>query len=309
MRREFYQVEWNESLAADWRELLRLAIREDLGEAGDCTTQALVPPSAPGEAAVAARRAGVAAGLPLVEPTLQAFDGRLQWTPAVRDGAVLTPGTRLGVLRGPAASILSVERTLLNALGRLCGVASLAERYVNAVKGYKARIYDTRKTTPGWRRLEKYAVRCGGGWNHRSGLYEAVLIKDNHLAFGVQSTQDPNARYRPAQAVERARDYLVRQAQGSGQPGIVEIEVDTLEQLDEVLPARPDLVLLDNMAPDMLREAVARRDAANLSVELEASGGVNLDTVRAIAASGVDRISVGALTHSAASLDIGLDWL
>ena len=309
MRREFTQIEWNESLAADWRELLRLAIREDLGATGDCTTQALVPPNALGKAAVASRRSGVAAGLALVEATLQAFDDRLQWEATVRDGAVLAPGARLGVVRGPAASILSAERTLLNALGRLCGIASLTERYVNAIKGYNSRIYDTRKTTPGWRQLEKYAVRCGGGWNHRSGLFEAVLIKDNHLAFGVQSADDPSTRYRPAQAVGRARDYLARQSHRSGQPGIVEIEVDTLEQLDEVLPAGPDLVLLDNMDPAMLRQAVARRDAICPSVELEASGGVNLDTVRAIAASGVDRISVGALTHSAACLDIGLDWL
>jgi nicotinate-nucleotide pyrophosphorylase (carboxylating) len=205
--------------------------------------------------------------------------------------------------------VLTAERLLLNFLGRLSGIATLTRRYVEAVVGTRARIYDTRKTTPGWRRLEKYAVRCGGGWNHRSGLFDAVLIKDNHLA--VRSASPGGAAgYTPAEAVARARRYAGDRA---GEAGcgelIVEVEVDTLEQLAEVLPAGPDLVLLDNMSLDQLRQAVAYRDAVHAAIELEASGGVGLENVRALAETGVDRISVGALTHSAPSLDVALDWL
>jgi nicotinate-nucleotide pyrophosphorylase (carboxylating) len=204
---------------------------------------------------------------------------------------------------------LTAERLVLNLLGRLSGIATLTRKYVDAVAGTQSRIYDTRKTTPGWRRLEKYAVRCGGGCNHRTGLFDAVLIKDNHLAVGKEAT-DSTARYTPAEAVARARRFIEEQAPEPAQgPMIVEVEVDTLEQLDEVLAAGPDLVLLDNMTPAQLREAVRHRDARNPTVELEASGGVRLETVRQIAQSGVDRISVGALTHAAVWLDFGLDWL
>ena len=170
----------------------------------------------------------------------------------------------------------------------------------------KARIYDTRKTTPGWRRLEKYAVRCGGGWNHRGGLDEAVLIKDNHLALGARSSAAGKA-FSPADAVQRAKRFVAEHA--AGEKRMVEVEVDTLEQLDAVLPARPDIVLLDNMSPSRLREAVARRNAFDRAIELEASGGIDLATVRQAAESGVERISVGACTHSAVALDFGLDWV
>ncbi len=199
--------------------------------------------------------------------------------------------------------MLAAERILLNLLGRLSGIATLTRRYVNAVAGTKARIYDTRKTTPGWRRLEKYAVRCGGGRNHRGGLDEAVLIKDNHLVLAEIAGIDA------VQAVLRARRFIEQRAGDVGMAGmVIEVEVDTLEQLDAVLTVGPDIVLLDNMDPARLREAVARRDAVAPAVELEASGGVDLATVREIAESGVERISVGALTHSAVALDFGLDW-
>lgn len=308
MSREFQQTVWNGQLADDWQALLCLAVREDLGDAGDWTTRALVPADAIGRAAVVARQAGTVAGLPAVEMTLRAVEPLLHWSPECEDGRCVAAGERLGIIDGPARGLLSAERLVLNLLGRLSGIATLTRQYVAAVAGTRARIYDTRKTTPGWRRLEKYAVRCGGGWNHRGGLFEAVLIKDNHLALGAQARKAD--RYTPAEAVLRARRYLQEHATDPACLGmIVEVEVDTLEQLDDVLPVGPDLVLLDNMEPEMLREAVARRDACNRAIELEASGGVNLATVRRIAESGVDRISVGALTHSAVSLDIALDWL
>ncbi len=322
LSKQFHQAVWDDQLRHDWQAILRLAIREDLGEAGDWTTMALVPEDAPGRAAVVARQPGVVAGLPAVEMTLREIEPRLRWSPQTDDGRPVGPGDRIGLIEGPARGLLTAERLLLNLLGRLGGIATLTRRYVEAVTGTKAKIYDTRKTTPGWRRLEKYAVRCGGGWNHRSGLFEAVLIKDNHLALGAgwHGDSPPQAagagRYTPAEAVARARRFVAEHAgepAGSDMPAgsemIVEIEVDTLEQLDAVLPAGPYLVLLDNMSPAELRQAVARRDASRAAIELEASGGVNLQTVAQIAASGVDRISVGALTHSAACLDLGLDWL
>jgi nicotinate-nucleotide pyrophosphorylase (carboxylating) len=304
MHKEFRQLDWDEQLSADWQELLRLAVREDLGVEGDLTTAALVPTQAVGRAAVAVRRPGVVAGLPAVETTLAAIEPTLRWTPQRADGDTVARGDWLGVIEGRARGILAAERLVLNVLGRLSGIATLTRKYVDAVAGTGAGIYDTRKTTPGWRRLEKYAVRCGGGWNHREGLFAAVLIKDNHLALGAELSPQGVVQYTPAQAVARARQFF----QGRESP-IVEIEVDTLEQLDMVLAAGPDLVLLDNMPTDVLRQAVARRDAYNAAVELEASGGVDLSTVRGIAETGVERISIGALTHSAAALDIGLDWL
>jgi len=309
MSREFRQVVWDEQLRADWEQLLRLALREDLADEGDRTTEALLGEALVGEeirggARLVAREPGVAAGLPAVESTLRAIDPSLQWLPESRDGESIGSGDCLGRIAGPAAGILAAERLVLNLLGRLSGIATLTRRYVEAVGDTKARIYDTRKTTPGWRRLEKYAVGCGGGRNHRVGLFDAILIKDNHLAVGVE-TPGGKARYTPAAAVQRARQFA---AQCAGGQMVVEIEVDTLEQLEEVLPAGPDVVLLDNMTPEWLRQAVARRDALGPAVELEASGGVTLETVGAIARSGVERISVGALTRSAVCLDLALDW-
>ena len=321
MSQDFHQLAWDDRLSRDWEAILRLAIAEDLGTSGDWTSNALTPAEAVGRANVAVRRPGVAAGLPALPQTLAAFDARLQWSPRTVDGSRLSAGECVGTIEGPVRGMLAAERVLLNLLGRLSGIATLTSRYVEAVAGTKARVYDTRKTTPGWRRLEKYAVRCGGGWNHRGGLDDAVLIKDNHLAYGMLGRQlncRPNSlppaagpvdnlSYGVAEAVERARQYLKDNAADPSMP--IEVEVDTLEQFDEALVARPDIVLLDNMTPAQMRSAVARRDAAAATVALEASGGVNLDTIRAIAESGVDRISVGALTHSAVALDFGLDWV
>jgi nicotinate-nucleotide pyrophosphorylase (carboxylating) len=307
VNKEFRQTTWDEAARQQWQALLQLALREDLAEAGDWTTNALVPENASGRAAVAARQAGVLAGLPAVDMTLAAIAPRLRWSPRAADGQQVRPGEVVGLIDGPARGLLSAERLLLNMLGRLSGIATLTRRYVEAVAGTRARIYDTRKTTPGWRRLEKYAVRCGGGQNHRSGLFDAVLIKDNHLALSAADCGQPAGA--AAEAVGRARRYLQAEAPAAAGTMLIEVEVDTLEQLDEVLPAGPDLVLLDNMTPEQLRHAVARRDASRAAIELEASGGISLENVRQIAEAGVDRISVGALTHSSPALDIGLDWL
>jgi nicotinate-nucleotide pyrophosphorylase (carboxylating) len=304
---DFQQIEWDGRLQEDCRELIRLAVREDLDREHDWTTLALVPERFTARAALVSRQAGVIAGIKAAELTLAEFDPRLTWFAEVADGDPLTAGQRIAIVTGSARSLLTSERTVLNLLSRLSGIATLTRQYVDAIAGTKARIYDTRKTTPGWRRLEKYAVRLGGGTNHRTGLFDAVLIKDNHLAFGQSES---GLAFTPAEAVRQARAFLGGLPAGSGRASIpLEVEVDSLEQLAEVLPELPDIVLLDNMRPDALREAVARRDQVAPQVQLEASGGVNLRTVAEIARSGVDRISVGALTHGAASLDIGLDWL
>lgn len=316
MSRDFEQLTWNDAVAEDCRQLVRLAVREDLDRLHDWTTVALVPPDVAGRAAVVCREAIVVAGMPAAELALREMDSRVRWRPEANDGASLAAGATLAVVEGPARSLLTSERIVLNLLGRLCGVATLSRRYVDAVAGTKARVYDTRKTTPGWRRLEKYAVRQGGGHNHRTGLFDAVLIKDNHLAFGRQGDGgggSADGPFSPAEAVRRARAFLAEMTatasdKPAAEPPIVEVEVDTLEQLEQVLTAEPDVVLLDNMTPAVLAEAVAIRDRAGSRAELEASGGVNLDTVRRIAESGVERISVGRLTHGAVSVDIGLDW-
>ncbi len=309
MAKDFDQVAWDTALEEACRQVVRLAVEEDLGAVGDCTSQALVAESALGRAQITARQAGIVAGLRALPLVLAEFDAGLRFSPAIEDGSQVQPGDRVGVVQGPVRSLLSAERTLLNLLGRLSGIATLTRRYVEAVAGTQAQIYDTRKTTPGWRRLEKYAVRCGGGRNHRLGLFDAVLIKDNHLAWGAEPSAEGTPRFTPAQAVARARQWIRRRAPGwLSSRMIVEVEVDSLEQLLAVLPAHPDVVLLDNMPPAMLAEAVAHRNALAPKVQLEASGGVTLETVRAIAESGVERISVGALTHSAGALDFGLDW-
>jgi nicotinate-nucleotide pyrophosphorylase (carboxylating) len=321
MQHDFYQHRWTETVAEDCRALIRLAIREDLDRFCDWTSAALVPADALGRAAVVARETMVVAGLKAVALTTAEIDNQIECELVSADGEFVAPGTTLAILAGPARTMLTAERTLLNFLGRLCGVASTTREYVEAIAGCRAKIYDTRKTTPGWRRLEKYAVACGGGRNLRTGLFDAVLIKDNHLAFGATAGDAANAhggagratRFTPAEAVRVARNYT-RETMGESAtraadgPMIVEVEVDTLEQLADVLAAGPDIVLLDNMTPGQLAAAVQMRDAVSPGVELEASGGVNLQTVRAIAESGVDRISVGRLTHSAVSRDVALDW-
>ena len=277
--------------------LIDLALAEDLRDAGDITSTALIDASARGVVAVVARENGVLSGLPVAEQVMAAVDPDVEFKQLAIDGQRIVAGTTVATLTGRVRSLLAGERTILNFVTHLSGVATLTHTFVDAVSGTRAQILDTRKTLPGWRVLQKYAVRCGGGVNHRLGLFDAVLIKDNHLAAWSNAPGHPGL----AAAIERAR-----QMTGHGTP--IEVEVDTLDQLRDVLPAAPDYVLLDNMTPETLHEAVMIRDQMAPAVLLEASGGVTLATVRAIAESGVDRISVGALTHSAPALDVGFDW-
>lgn len=276
------------------RQLIHWALAEDLGPLGeDRTSLAVIPADAVASAAFVARVPGVVAGLPAVELVCAAVDPALVFAFCVSDGSRVEPGTTLATVRGPLRSLLVAERTALNFLQHLSGVATLTRRYVDAVAGLPVQILDTRKTLPGWRLLQKYAVRCGGGINHRLGLYDGILIKDNHLAARGGDIRG---------AIVAARAY-------PGNAGLpIEVEVDALDQLEDALAARADIVLLDNMSLDQLRRAVARRNAVAPGVLLEASGGVTLATVRDIALTGVDRISIGALTHSAPALDIGLDY-
>ncbi len=309
MSKEFHQSQWDALIEDDCRRLVRAAVLEDLDRGQDWTTVALVPMDVVGRAVMVARANGVVAGLPAAQLVIDEMDRQLAFQPLVADGTLVERGTLLANIEGPARSLLTVERPMLNFVGHLCGIATLAKRFVDAVAGTKAKIYDTRKTTPGWRRLEKYAVRQGGGKNHRTGLFDAILIKDNHLAMGGELVGQ--SHFTPVEAVRQARQFLAENFPDGDERRkmIVEIEVDSLSQLEQVLSARPDIVLLDNMTPDTLRQAVKLRDAEAPEVQLEASGGVSLETVTAIAATGVDRISAGALTHSAVWFDVALDWL
>jgi nicotinate-nucleotide pyrophosphorylase (carboxylating) len=267
--------------------IVRAALAEDLGRAGDLTAQACISADARLTAVFASRKPGIVAGLACARLAVHDLDPSASFETLAFDGATVAPGGVLARVEANARALLAAERTGLNLLGRLSGIATLTGAYVAAVQGTGARIVDTRKTTPMLRALEKYAVRCGGGVNHRFGLDDAILIKDNHVA----------ACGSVAEAVRRARAF-------AGHLVKVEVEVDSLDQLDEALAEAPDVVMLDNFTLSDLREAVGRTAGR---VVLEASGGVNLDTVRAIAETGVDVISVGALTHSASVLDIGLD--
>ena len=275
--------------------VIRMALAEDLGRAGDVTAAACIPEGARMRARFAARKAGVLAGIDCVRLTVLEMDPKASIDLHLKDGDAFEAGAILAEVEADARAFLSAERTALNLLGRMCGVATLTRTYVEAVAGTGARIADTRKTTPGLRALEKHAVRCGGGLNHRFGLDDAILIKDNHVVVcgGV------------AQAVKAARAEV-------GHLMKIELEVDGLDQFDQALAMvaegqGPDVIMLDNFDNAELAEAVKRRSDAGLKVILEASGGVNLTTVRGIAETGVDVISVGALTHSAPVLDIGLD--
>lgn len=273
--------------------VVRAALAEDLGRAGDVTAAACIPEGARMRARFAARKAGVLAGIDCVRLTVLEMDPKASIDLRLKDGDGFEAGAVLAEVEANARAFLSAERTALNLLGRLCGVASLTRTYVEAVAGTRARIADTRKTTPGLRALEKHAVCCGGGINHRFGLDDAILIKDNHVVVcgGV------------VEAVAAARAHV-------GHLMKIELEVDGLDQFDQALALvaegrGPDVIMLDNFANADLVEAVRRR--GDQRVVLEASGGVNLGTVRGIAETGVDVISVGALTHSAPVLDIGLD--
>jgi nicotinate-nucleotide pyrophosphorylase (carboxylating) len=269
------------------------------------TTMALVPPGVQGTATILPRVAGVAAGVDLLEPILQELDSSIEYEQHVGDGQTFEPRQAIATLKGEARDLLTCERTILNFLGRLCGIATLTARYVEAVRGTSARVYDTRKTTPGWRRLEKYAVRCGGGRNHRLGLFDGILIKDNHLACRAAAD---GTLLDPGEAILAARHFLNSGAYRFDSPPLIEIEIDSISQLHSALEAAPNIILLDNMSCGSLSECVAIRSRTNPLVQLEASGGVNLATISDIAKTGVDRISVGALTHSAVNLDLGLDW-
>jgi nicotinate-nucleotide pyrophosphorylase (carboxylating) len=300
------------------RRLLELARDEDLGlhrraprpgegesveSIGDVTSMACIGPDEMVRAALVARLGGVISGLEGVPDILGVFASDCTFETRTRDGDRVEPHTTIGELSGPVDEILEIERTMLNLVGRLSGIATKTSQLsaaIAGVKGSRARLYDTRKTTPGLRAFEKYAVRCGGGHCHRIGLYDAVLMKDNHLAgTGVLELA---AFVRSA--AERARKNSPRAL------SFVEVEVDSLEQFEALLTLPKgtiDIVLLDNMGPEMLKQAAARRDAVNPGLQLEASGGITLDTISKIAATGVDRISTGSVTHSVSSLDVALD--
>ncbi|MFN0069406.1 MAG: carboxylating nicotinate-nucleotide diphosphorylase [Limisphaerales bacterium] len=278
--------------AAELQALVAAALAEDIGP-GDVTTAACVPEAAQARARLVARTPLTLAGRALAEAAFRAVDPHLDLDPHADDGAAVPAGDLVIEVSGSARAILTAERVALNFVQHLSGVATLTRKFVDAVAGTRARILDTRKTTPGWRRLEKYAVACGGGVNHRFGLGDLVLIKDNHLAALAGEKPDPIAA-----AVARAR---------AARPYLrVEVEADTLAQVEQALAAGADIILLDNMPPATLREAV--RLAAGRAL-LEASGGVSLASVRGIAETGVDFISVGALTHSAPAADLGLDFV
>jgi nicotinate-nucleotide pyrophosphorylase (carboxylating) len=268
--------------------IVRHALAEDLGRAGDITSELTIPPEARSVATLAARKPGTIAGLVAAEMAFRLVDPSLTFETHKPDGSTVEAGVVLATISGTSRAVLTGERVALNFAGHLSGIATATRALVDAVSGTNARIVCTRKTTPGLRLLEKYAVRCGGGFNHRFGLDDAVLIKDNHLvaAGGIKP------------AIERVRA-------GLGHMAKIELEVDTLDQLEEALNLRIDTILLDNMPPDVLRQAVA---LAKGRATLEASGNITLATVRAVAETGVDYISSGAITHSATNLDLGLDF-
>jgi nicotinate-nucleotide pyrophosphorylase (carboxylating) len=288
------------------KDLIQLAKREDLGaQPDDVTSRLLIDENAVSVATLVQKQVGIVCGLPIVEMVCRAYDERLRVEQIPGFHMEIIEGrfndsqrSPLLRIRGPLRSLLTAERVILNFLQHLSGVATQTNRYVRRVEGTSAKIYDTRKTLPGFRLLDKYAVRCGGGQNHRVGLYDGLLIKDNHLA--AVSVKELTNFLSPIVSKSRSEDSL----------RLVEVEVDTLEQLREVLKVEGiDVVLLDNMDCPRMQEAVELRNRANKKgkVELEASGGVTLETVRSIALTGVDRISVGAITHSSPALDIGLD--
>ena len=301
--RDFAQVTWGPRLADRVRGMTVDWLAEDLGHECDWTSVALVPAEGRSELDVVSRVPGVIAGLPAAAVVAGVADEALRFTPRLEDGAVVAAGETVATLAGPTRSVLTAERPILNLLGRLSGIATATRRLVDAVAGTPCRVYDTRKTVPGWRLLDKYATRMGGGWNHRIGLYDAVLIKDNHLSSLATAGIDP------AQAVRKARDFLAAAfPRERAEAMVVEIELESIGQLEPVLAAQPDIVLLDNMQLDELSGCVAMRNARASSVVLEASGGIRPETVAAIARTGVDRVSTGWPTHQAGWLDLGLDW-
>ncbi len=274
--------------------LIDRARHEDMGQAGDITSRVAIEAGSRASAQVRSRVDGVVCGLRLLSLIALHYDDDLAVNLHASDGDRVGAGQGVATVTGALRSLLAAERVMLNFVCHLSGIATMTAKYVDVVAGTKAKIYDTRKTIPGLRHLAKYAVRCGGGRCHRVGLHDAVLIKDNHLHGLTGGSLADKVRG----AVERAK---------ADEPAFVEVEVDTLEQLEDVVGCGVDIVLLDNMSPDQLRQAVAVRDTLAPDVELEASGGVTLETVRGAAETGVDRIAIGALTHSAPSLDLGMD--
>lgn len=274
--------EWVKTLVAQ-------ALKEDVGT-GDVSTMISVDPSVTGRGQVVSRQNGVVAGLPLLEMVYGQVDPKVNVDTVLADGTPVSPGTVLARLDGPVGSILTGERTALNFLQHLGGIASVTARYVQEVAGTRCRVLDTRKTLPGYRSLAKYAVLCGGGHNHRLGLYDRIMLKDNHWAAAAGSMES---------MVEQARRDFGELA--------IEIEVDTLDQLDQILPLKVDWILLDNFTVSETAEAVKRRDSAGVETLLESSGNITLETIAGYARTGVDGASVGRLTHSAGALDLGLD--
>jgi nicotinate-nucleotide pyrophosphorylase (carboxylating) len=280
--------------------MVRAWLREDLGSAGDITSKAMIPSARQGRAVLRARGGGVFAGEQVARRVVAIGAPRVRLVMRRREGARFRRGDAILTMRGPLRQILAVERTLLNALGRLCGVATATRLLVDRVRGTRVQIRDTRKTTPGLRLLEKHAVACGGGLRHRSGLHDAFLAKDNHLA-GI-----------PAAAVGETVRRAVQRVRRTQRPAFVMVEVDTAAQFRSILDLPQgvvDVVLLDNMRPAVMRRLAQRRDRLAPWLKLEASGGVTSRTVRAIARTGVDFISVGGITHSAPQVDLGLDMV
>lgn len=279
---------------SDFKVLVELAIAEDIGP-GDITSKTVNLPNEFINTKLVSREKGVLSGLPIAAYILKLVAPKCKMNSLMKDGDALKKGSVIATIKGPTTQLLTAERLILNFLQRLSGVASVTALFVEKTKGTKAKILDTRKTTPGWRKLEKYAVQCGGGMNHRMGLYDMVMIKDNHIASLSGKCNQP-----VAESILRARKKVKK--------GIkIIVEVDTIDQLKEALPAKPDVILLDNMSTTLLKQAVKIRNQFKSKSELEASGGVNLKTIRSIAVTGVERISVGSITHSVKSLDIGLD--
>lgn len=300
---DYHQASWDDTLVAHVTARGGEWLSEDLGHECDWTSLATVPADAEARLDVVARRDGVIAGLPAAAIVARIADPRLTLAATVVDGSPVGAGTVVATLAGPTRSVLTAERTVLNLLGRMSGVATGTARLVDAVAGTHCRIYDTRKTVPGWRLLDKYAVRMGGGWNHRHGLDDAILIKDNHRAALAARGIDA------AGAVRKAREFVAATFPPSRAASlVVEIEIDAIADLESVLEAGPDIVLLDNMQLADLAAAVAIRDRVRPGTPLEASGGIRPETVAAVARTGVDRVSSGWPTHDAPWLDLALDW-
>ena len=374
MAKDYQAITWCSAVEDDFRSLLDIAIREDVESIGDLTSLSLIPEKAVGRAAVVARGEGVIAGMPTVQIICEAISPDLRWEPLVEDAAHVGKKQKIGILSGPARAMMQAERLILNFVARLSGIATTTNQYVQLIADTKSKVYDTRKTTPGWRLLEKYATCCGGAQNHRAGLYDAILIKDNHLALAAGRAGLGALEYDPALAVRKVRKFLEEQDELGPRPPvhchgnliatckmrtsllaavaevtgsavlsqiiaktpcheleiahkenqqvprkpadnfpakdvIVEVEVDTFQQFEEVLSADPDIIMLDNMSCEMMRRAVELRNQRKPEIELEASGGITLNTIHDVAMTGVERISVGALTHSFQIFDLGLDWL